>query len=49
MASVIKRGRSYIVVNSVNKVPVGYPNSFSTRDKAIRRAKQVKCRVMKKC
>jgi hypothetical protein len=43
MASVIKSGKLYKVVNSRNKVPVGRPNIFKTRTQAQKRAREVKC------
>jgi len=49
MASVEKRGKSFVVVNSRNKKPVGSPNRFDTRSKAQTRAKQVRCKVKKVC
>ena len=49
MASVKKIGKKYKVVNSVNGVPVGTPNTFSTIGQAQNRARQVKCKVLKKC
>jgi len=49
MASVIKTGKSYKVVNSRNKVPVSSPNTFKTRSQAQTRANQVKCRVKGIC
>jgi len=49
MAKVIRVGKNFRVVNSVNGVPVGRPNTFSTMGKAQSRARQVKCRVLKQC
>ena len=49
MASVIKSGKKFKVVNSRNKVPVSPPNTFSTRSRAQTRANQVKCKVTGIC
>lgn len=49
MASVKKVGKKFKVVHSITGVPVGTPNTFSTRSKAQSRASQVKCDVLKKC
>jgi len=49
MASVIKSGKKFKVVNSRNKVPVSTPNTFSSRSAAQTRANQVKCRVKGIC
>jgi hypothetical protein len=45
MAKVIKAGKRFKVVNAVNKIPVGSPNTFSTRAAAQKRARAVKCKV----
>ena len=49
MAKVKKVGSKFKVVHSITDVPVGTPNTFSTRSKASARAAQVKCRVKKIC
>ena len=49
MAKVIKKGTKFVVVNSLNKVRVGTPNTFTSQSEAKKRARQIKCSIKKNC
>ena len=46
MAKVIKVGKRFKVVHDITEVPVGTPNTFSKRGKALTRAIVIRRRIM---